>query len=281
MREILAQSLGGVIVVFLVTAMFSLGLDLTARQIVEPLRNTRLVARSLATNVILVPLFAIALTFVIPLDGSLRVGILLYAFCAGSEAVPKFVHIARGNAGFALGLLAALLLFTVLFTPWALSAIVTDVTFDRGKLFLKLLLVIGLPLGVGLYLKARHGVAAARINSVVHRLSMVLLFLLFAQIVYVNFDQIVSLQALALLAGLLFFFVAFAAGYLIGGPEGENRRALAFMTCVRGGTISMMIAGQALSHDPKVLVMATVMTTLSVVLVVPTAFLFRRRPPAA
>jgi hypothetical protein len=75
---------------------------------------------------------------------------------------------------------------------------------------------------------------------------------------------------------MLFFALAFIAGYLFGGPLGENRRALAIMTVTRGGSISMMIAGQAFPHDPAVLVIATVMTALSVIVVVPGSFVIRR-----
>ena len=42
MRELLTQSLGMVVALFVVVATFNLGLDLTIRQIIEPLRNRRL-----------------------------------------------------------------------------------------------------------------------------------------------------------------------------------------------------------------------------------------------
>jgi hypothetical protein len=87
-----------------------------------------------------------------------------------------------------------------------------------------------------------------------------------------------ALQATTLIAGVVFFPLAFVAGYLFGGPEKINRRALAIMTVVRGGSISMMIAGQAFPHDPAVLVIATVMTALSVALVVPGAYMLKRIP---
>lgn len=76
----------------------------------------------------------------------------------------------------------------------------------------------------------------------------------------------IFLQTSALLAGLLFFAPAFATGYLAGGPEPLNRRALGIMTFARNGRISMLIAGQVFAQDPQVLVMATIMTACSVVL---------------
>jgi hypothetical protein len=104
------------------------------------------------------------------------------------------------------------------------------------------------------------------------------LLFVFLLVIYVNYDKFMALQATTLIAGVVFFPLAFVAGYLFGGPEKINRRALAIMTVVRGGSISMMIAGQAFPHDPAVLVIATVMTALSVALVVPGAYMLKRIP---
>jgi len=275
-HDLLTQSLPLAIAVFVTTAMFSVGLDLTIRQIVEPLRNKRLIAVSLVANVVLVPLLALGLAGVIPMDGALRTGFLLYAFTAGTEAGPKLVQLAKGNAAFAVGLLAVLIATTIVFVPMAVSLVVPDAHVERGKVLVKLLLVVALPMGIGLYLKARHDALAARLSLVMHRVSTTLLFLVFAQLIYVNYDEILAVQPSALLAGLLLFALAFAVGYALGGPERANRRALAIMTFVRAGSIAMMIAGQVFAHEPRVLVMATVMTSLSVVLGVLAVVWFRR-----
>ena len=47
MDEVLRQSVPLAIAVFLVTAMLSLGLDLTIKQVLEPMRKRRLVVMSL------------------------------------------------------------------------------------------------------------------------------------------------------------------------------------------------------------------------------------------
>lgn len=275
MIETVRPLVGPVIALFVVTAMFSLGLELTARQIAEPLRDRRLMTRAMGSNLVVVPLYAYALTLLIPLEEPLRVGFILYAICMGSEGAPKFVQIARGNAGFAVGLLAFLLAATVIFVPWALGAVVPDVHLPRGKLLLKLLLVVALPLGAGLLIKARRAEIAARISPAAHRLAMLLMFTGVAMIVYVNFARLLSLDPRAVLAGMLFFAFAMGTGYLAGGPRKEGRRALAIMTFARNGGIAMMIAGQAFTHEPEVIVMVTAMSVLSLLLVIPASLAFR------
>jgi len=265
LKEILTQYVPLLILIFLVTAMFSLGLDLTVRQIIEPLKNKRLVLTAMLTNVIAVPLIAIALTSVIPMHEGFRIGIILYALAAGTEGGPKFVQIVKGNAAFALGLLMLLLTFTVICLPMVLSLAVENLQFPRGELVLKLLIVVALPIGLGLLLNAKAKSVADKLSPVMHRLSMIILGIAFFVLIYVYYGDIIALQGGALLAGLAFFLLAFLAGYLSGGPEWQNRRALGIMTFARNGSIAMMIAGQVFTDEPKVLVMATVMAVASII----------------
>lgn len=273
--EFLRQSTGAAIAIFLVTAMFSLGLDLTTRQITSALGDKPLLTKSLLTNIVVVPLLAFAITSVIPMDDVLRTGIILYAFAAGTEGGPKFVQIVGGNTAFALGLLIVMLTLTVSLVPMILSLVIPDAHIDIGGLIGKLLLVVALPIGTGLFLNSRYQGLAAKLTPIMHRLSMIFLGLLFAMLVYVNFPAITALQSTALLGGLLLFALTFSAGYLAGGPAQENRRALAIMTFARNGSISMLMAQQVFTDEPQVLVMVTVMAAASVVFAVLSVPFFR------
>ena len=58
---------------FVVTSMLATGLSLTVAQILQPLKNARLVILALVANFVLVPLLAFAITRLLPLDESLQV----------------------------------------------------------------------------------------------------------------------------------------------------------------------------------------------------------------
>ena len=273
-----AQFVSLLALAFLASAMLSVGLDLTVRQIIEPLRDRRLVAISLALNFVLVPLTAVVITRVVPMDPMLATGMIVYALAAGTEGGPKFTQIGRGNAGLALGLLAVMLMITIVVLPAELSWAVPGAHVDRGHLLVKLFLAVAVPVGLGLIVRARSRSLADQLNAWVHRLSMVLLFLFFVAVVYVNYEQILALEHGALLGGLLYFTVAGGAGYLLGGPKTENRRALALMTFVRNVPIALTAASQVFANEPGVIVMVTVMGAMALVLAVFTVAVFRRLP---
>lgn len=277
MYEILAQTLPLVALGFLVSAMFNVGLDLTVRQIVAPLRDKRLLAFALLANLVLAPLFAIGITRLVPMNEVLAIGMIVYALSAGTEGGPKFVQLARGNAGFAIGLLVILLTITIILMPVVLSMIVPGAHVDRAGLVMKLLLAVAVPVGLGLYLRARHAALADRLSALMHRVSVVLLVVFFVQVVFVNYDAILAMEQSALLAALLYFVLVFGVAYLLGGPLTENRRTLAIMTFVRNAPIAMATASQVFAKDPGVLVMVTVMAAMSLVLAVTALVVFRRQ----
>jgi BASS family bile acid:Na+ symporter len=265
MDEFLRQSVPLAIAIFLVTAMLSLGLDMTVKQVSQPLRNRWLVIKSLLVSVLAVPLIAIVLTRVIPMAQALATGLVIYALAAGTEGGPKFVQMVQGNTPFAFGLLAVLLTATVIFLPMVINVAIPDADVALGEVVVKLLLLVALPICLGMLVNARLTDLAERISPAIHRLSMIFLAVLFTLIIYVNLEAIMSLQPTALLAGLLLFVVSYGAGYAAGGPAAENRKALAIMTFARNGSISMLIAGQVFSDEPQVLVMVTLMAAASVV----------------
>lgn len=279
MNAILTQLSPLFIALFLATAMLSLGLDLRVGQIIGALRNRRLMAASLLSSVVLVPLVALILTLLIPMDEALQTGFLLYALAAGVESGPKFVQMARGNSAFAIGLLMVQITITVVGLPLAISYVVPDAQINRSTVLLKLLLVVALPLGIGLFVRARNQALAARLSPGLHRTSMILLLLVLAHLFYANFDTMLSVEPFALLASLLLFAIALPIGYALGGPERADRRALGIMSFARNAAISMMIASQVFPQEPKVMAMVVVLALMTFVTTAAVTAWFSRTAP--
>ncbi|MDX2381240.1 MAG: bile acid:sodium symporter, partial [Acidimicrobiia bacterium] len=83
--------------VFVVSSMLAMGLSLSINQIVEPLRNVRLVVIALAVNFVAIPLLAVAIQAVIDLDDDLYTGLILVATAAGAPFLPKLAEVAKGD----------------------------------------------------------------------------------------------------------------------------------------------------------------------------------------
>ncbi len=77
LMDVLNKAVTVAMLCFVVSSMLAMGSGLTVRQIIEPLRNARLVLLALLANFVLMPLGALALGKVLGLDNSFAVGLLV------------------------------------------------------------------------------------------------------------------------------------------------------------------------------------------------------------
>jgi len=119
---------------FVVSSMLAMGAGLTTAQIVEPLRNVRLVALALLANFVLMPLGAIALAKVLWLDEPFGIGLLLLGCSAGAPFLPKLAELAKGNLAFAVGAMVVLMVVTVGYLPIVLPLLLRGITVEALSL---------------------------------------------------------------------------------------------------------------------------------------------------
>jgi len=262
---------------FLITTMLQIGTSLTLSQIIEPMHNARLVAVSLGVSYILVPLTAIVIAMIIPLEEPLRIGLILLSMTAGSEAGPGFIGTARGDVAFSAALLSMQLAATIIYVPSVLSLLLPEIRIDHSALVLKLLALVLLPMGTGLFLRAKYKSAAEWLSPFVNNISRLFLCLTAVLIIVLHFSEMMRLIGSgAILAGVLFIIFSFGAGYLLGGPTQDTRLTLGFMSGARNAGIALMVASQVFG-DPDVLLMITLTVILMLVILAPAAYWFGRR----
>jgi BASS family bile acid:Na+ symporter len=153
---------------FVVSSMLAMGSGLTIRQIIEPLRDARLVLLALLANFVLMPLGALALAKVLWLDDPFAVGLLVLGCAAGAPFLPKLAELAKGNLAFSVGAMVLLMVVTVGYLPVVMPLLLPGVTVDPWNIARSLILLMLLPLAAGLALKVRYegpsGEARARLD---------------------------------------------------------------------------------------------------------------------
>ena len=141
---------------FILTSMLAMGMSLTVKQIVAPLRNVKVVLLALLANFVLVPALAYVLTLVIPLDEGLATGLIISGAAAGAPFLPKLVQLAKGNAAFSVGLMTLLMVVTVIYLPIVLPILLPGASVSPWDIAKSLILMMLLPLAIGLFIKARY-----------------------------------------------------------------------------------------------------------------------------
>ena len=127
MSEILQVLMNLSVLVFVVSGMLAMGLSLTIKQIVAPLRNARLIILALVANFVLVPILAYLIVLLLPLEQGLARGLILVSTAAGAPFLPKLAQAAKGNMAFAVGLMVLLMVVTILYMPIVLPLLLPGV----------------------------------------------------------------------------------------------------------------------------------------------------------
>jgi len=267
--ELMQKATPVAMLVFVLSSMLAMGLDLTVGQIVAPLRNARLVVLSLLVNFVLMPLGALALAALLRLDQPLGVGLLLLGAAAGAPFLPKLAQIAKGNLAFGVGLMVLLMVVTVGYLPVVLPLLLPGVSVDSAKIARSLFLLMLLPLAGALAVKAYFADVATRTKPLLDRLSNLGLIVLVLLIIVSNVNHVLAVFGTrGILAGLLFIAIGFVAGWLLGGPDTSTRRVLALGTAQRNIAAALVVGSQSFS-DPKVVVMLVVVAIVGLLILMP------------
>lgn len=256
MLELLHGVLRVATIVFTVASMLSVGFSYTAGEILRPLRGVRHVLLALAANFLLVPLLALGLVRVLPLEPPVGLGLFVLACSAGAPFLIKLLDVAEGDVGRGATLLVLLTPGTVLFVPLAVSWVLdhpalTELAYgrvDAWAIARPLLLSILLPLGVGLLVRARAPGRAGRLRPAMSTIASVALVVLVTSAVLTNLRGLLDLVGYPLLAVLLLVAGAFGVGWVVGGPGGERRVVFGLGTAQRGVAAATVVATETVDH---------------------------------
>lgn len=270
--------------VFTVASMLSVGFGYTVAEILTPLRDASKVIRALLANFVLVPLLALLCAHIVSLEPPLAVGLVLLGTSAGAPLFLLQVRTAEGNVGLSATLLVLLTSLTVVYVPLVIPQIVTHPSLtgivqgpvSAGAIARPLVLSILLPLGIGLWVKARVPRWAARLRPLMRKTAGLALIVLVAATFLANLRSIVSLFGTgAILAGLLMILGGFLIGFTLGGADQEARVVLGLGTGQRNIAAASVVATQSVD-DPSTLVMVVVTSILSMFVLFSVAALLRR-----
>ena len=267
--EALAKAVPIAMLTFVVSSMLAVGLSLTVREIVTPLRNGKLLTLAVLANFVLMPLAAILIARVFQLAQPLGVALLILGVAAGAPFLPKLAGIAEGNLAFAVGLMVLLMVLTVGYMPLVLPYLLEGVSIDPTKIAKSLVLLMLLPLLIGLGVRAPDAGVAGKTATILNKVSSASLTLMILMMVITNARNIISLFGTrGVLASVVFLVVGVAVGWLLGGPSRDIKSALALGTAQRNIAAALVVGGQNF-EDPKVVVMITVVAIVGLLVLMP------------
>lgn len=245
---------------FIITSMLAMGMSLTIAQILEPLKNVRLVILALVANFVLVPILAYAITLVIPLEQSLQIGLIVLATAAGAPFLPKLVQGAKGDIAFGVGMMVLLMVVTIIYLPIVLPLLLPGVSINPWDIAKSLIVLMLIPLAIGLLMKSHSPESSDHWQPLMNKISSLALLILLVVALGLNVSNILNLiGSLGLLAMLIFIIGCLLIGFLLGGREPAERSVMMLGTAQRNVSAAILVSAQNFSGTntlPFVLVAA-------------------------
>jgi predicted Na+-dependent transporter len=265
---------------FVITSMLAMGMSLTVKQIIDPLRNVRLIVLVLVGNFVLVPALAWGLTAVLPMGQPQAAALILVGACAGAPFLPKLAQMAKGNLALAVGLMVMLMVVTIFYAPLVLPLLLPGAQVDALAIAQSLIVLMLLPLAIGLLVKWRYPETAVSWQPHLSQASTYSLLLLIAAGLLLQWRNIIGAIGSWLILGTLILVVgALVIGYLLSFGSGANDRKVAALGTGQRNLSAALLVGASFG-DAETLVMTLVASLiLAVVLIVMSGEIGKRAAP--
>jgi BASS family bile acid:Na+ symporter len=238
--------------------MIYVGLGASVAEFVKTLRNARLVALGILANYVLFPAMTVGLLLVFQVNPLAAIGFLLIAVCPAGPYGPPYTAIAKGNVGEAAGLMLVLAGLAPLLSPPLLHVLTPMVSGDQtvrvDMLTVVMTLLFGqlLPLLAGLAVNYRRPCLAAKWVKPAGQLTKLLNVVFLSLVFYTQFESLLKIRLLGYAGMLVLVIGGVAVGWLLGGRDRDDRKAMALTTGVRNNGLSLAIATGAFAGTPAV-----------------------------
>jgi BASS family bile acid:Na+ symporter len=245
--------------------ILAIGMQSTVDDLTYLWRRPWLLTKSMVAMYVFVPLMAVALARVLPVPFGLKVAVVVVAISAGAPLVPRKL-MPLSNDGYVFSVIATSSLLAIVTVPlWliALSALsgatpeITPAEVARllGKAFL-------LPLAIGMGIRMLAPDLSEKLADVLLKAGGIVLTLGGLVLLVLGWPLLKEAGWISLLVLGLLTALALAIGHLLGGPEEEDRTALAIACATRHLGIAVLVAAAVPGQRTGVLVIAYLVASL-------------------
>jgi bile acid:Na+ symporter, BASS family len=246
------------VTITLVEMMATIGLGVTMADLRAVARNGRLIVYAALANYVCVPAATVGLLLAFQAQPLTAAGFLILAVCPGAPYGPPLTAIAKGNVPAAVGLMALLAVSSAVVAPLLLSALLPLMAgderlgVDAAAMVVTLLVTQLLPLSAGLLVRHVLPALAERMQRPATLISKLLNVAVVGLILATQFHTLSEIRARGFVGMFALLLASLAAGWLLGGPAGDGRKALTLTTSLRNVGLSLVIATRAFAGTPAV-----------------------------
>jgi BASS family bile acid:Na+ symporter len=216
------------------------------------------VVKAALANYVCVPAVTVGLLVLFNAHPLVAAGFLILAVCPGAPYGPPFTAIAKGDVAGAVGLMVILAGSSAIVAPVLLHFLLPLLSSDEplnvnaAKIVGTLLLTQLVPLGVGVAVRQWRPLLAGQLQGPANLVSKVLNLLVVGLILATQVRMLTEIRPRGFLGMLGLLIASLAAGWLLGGPGRDSRKAMTLTTALRNVGVGLVVATGAFAGTPAV-----------------------------
>lgn len=234
------------IVTLLGIIMFGMGLTISGRDFAEVLRCPVNVGVGVASQFLIMPLLAVALTMIIPMSPEVAAGVILVGCCPGGTSSNVMTYLAKGDVALSVACTSVTTLMAPIVTPFLMLMLASEyLPVDAWAMFQSIVKVVLFPLALGF---AAQKLLPAFVRAAVPALPLVSvtgIVLIVAAVVGASKGAIVQsgmmIFAVVVLHNMLGYLIGFIAARL-AGLDLAARKAIAIETGMQNSGLAAALA---------------------------------------
>ncbi len=238
----------------LAVVMFGVALGITIEDFKNLFKNPKLVLLGVTSQFILLPLLTYVLIIIIKPQPSIALGMMMVAACPGGNISNFMTHMAKGNTALSISLTAFATFLAMFMTPFNFqlygnlyqptAEILQTVELDPFELVKLVMLILGIPLVLGMFLRSKNKVLADKLSQILKPLS-ILVFIAIVVIAFSNNLDIFNNYVHHVLGlGVLHNTIAIALGLTLAmlfKLSLKDRKTLAIETGIQNSGLGLLL----------------------------------------
>lgn len=235
--------------------MFGVALDIKVRDFKQLFVNPRPPIIGLISQLILLPILTLGLTFILKVQPSIALGMILIAACPGGNVSNFAVHLAKGNTALSV-LMTSISTLAAIFTTPLLFGILTQfvpnvsdlgqsISVDPMEMIQTILKLVVLPLSIGMSINHFYPKLTQKIQSPTKVLSMLIFFGIVFFGIKGNWENILNYLDDVFFIVLIHNSLAFLLGFSwakLNKMSTANTKAITIETGIQNSGLALIIA---------------------------------------
>ena len=247
-----------ILAISLIIIMLGMGLGLAPDDFKRVVKYPKAIFIGLTNQIIILPILGFGLVYMFDAHSDIAVGIIILAACPGGPTSNLISHLAKADIALSVSLTAVSSLLTIITIPFIVNfGLVTfykgpsDIQLDVVNTILQIFVIVIIPVGIGMLIKAKNAGFAEKMAKPVKIGSGIVLALIIIGITlkekenFVSYFQQAGIISLLLNVGSMGIGMLSAFLFKLSLPQA---RSISIESGIQNGTMAISIATVLLAN---------------------------------